>query len=245
MAEKVSRDRGYRSDTIAISCDMGPLRSRLKNSILTFSWVHHIAASQSQWCLHRGLHRSGFPQRERKSQWKCIASQRCSAATHIALHKSLGLVQSKALKSHDSHRGLLKYIASQTCIARFGELRPSEFPTKTGPWWVACLQFSISLENFYPRVRSWEMFQSFGARDWNLPPPPAHSDKKVLRGTFHSLPPPFWSDYPTEIVPWRVQNLASFWRGFATQITCAIMKGFGDATILVNNTSSRNFAWNK
>ena len=26
MAEKVSRDRGYRSDTIAISRDMGPLR---------------------------------------------------------------------------------------------------------------------------------------------------------------------------------------------------------------------------
>ena len=26
MAEKVSRDRGYRSDTIAISCDIGPLR---------------------------------------------------------------------------------------------------------------------------------------------------------------------------------------------------------------------------
>ena len=26
MAEKVSRDRGYRSDSIAISRDMGPLR---------------------------------------------------------------------------------------------------------------------------------------------------------------------------------------------------------------------------
>ena len=26
LAEKVSRDRGYRSDTIAISRDMGPLR---------------------------------------------------------------------------------------------------------------------------------------------------------------------------------------------------------------------------
>ena len=26
MAEKVSRDRGYRSDTIALSRDMGPLR---------------------------------------------------------------------------------------------------------------------------------------------------------------------------------------------------------------------------
>ena len=53
---------------------------------------------------------------------KCIASQRRFSATHIALHKSLALVQSKALKSRDSHRGLLKYIASQTCIARFGEL---------------------------------------------------------------------------------------------------------------------------
>ena len=28
MAEKVSRDRGYRSDTIAISRDMGPLSLR-------------------------------------------------------------------------------------------------------------------------------------------------------------------------------------------------------------------------
>ena len=44
--------------------------------------------------------------------------------SRFALHKSLVLVQSKALKSRDSHRGLLKYIASQTCIARFGELSP-------------------------------------------------------------------------------------------------------------------------
>ena len=29
MAEKVSRHRGYRSDTIAISRDMGPLRSAM------------------------------------------------------------------------------------------------------------------------------------------------------------------------------------------------------------------------
>ena len=29
MAEKVSRDRGYRSDTIAISRDMGPLRQNV------------------------------------------------------------------------------------------------------------------------------------------------------------------------------------------------------------------------
>ena len=33
MAEKVSRDRGYRCDTIAISRDMGPLRSRLLDSV--------------------------------------------------------------------------------------------------------------------------------------------------------------------------------------------------------------------
>ena len=31
MAEKVSRDRGYRSDTIAISPDMGPLSGATKN----------------------------------------------------------------------------------------------------------------------------------------------------------------------------------------------------------------------
>ena len=31
MAEKVSRDRGYRSDTIAISRDMGPLRKSLEH----------------------------------------------------------------------------------------------------------------------------------------------------------------------------------------------------------------------
>ena len=30
MAEKVSRDRGYRSDTIAVSRDMGPLRLQTK-----------------------------------------------------------------------------------------------------------------------------------------------------------------------------------------------------------------------
>ena len=44
------------------------------------------------------------------------------SAMHIALHTSLVSVPSKALKSRDSHRGLQKYIASQTCIARFGEL---------------------------------------------------------------------------------------------------------------------------
>ena len=32
MAEKVSRDRGYRSDTIAVSRDMGPLSSNHANS---------------------------------------------------------------------------------------------------------------------------------------------------------------------------------------------------------------------
>ena len=46
---------------------------------------------------------------------------------HIALHKSPVSVPSRALTSRDSHRGLQKYIASQTCIARCGELR-SEVP---------------------------------------------------------------------------------------------------------------------
>ena len=44
------------------------------------------------------------------------------SAMHIALHKSLVSVPFRALTSHDSYRGLQKYIASQTCIARFGEL---------------------------------------------------------------------------------------------------------------------------
>ena len=38
MAEKVSRERGYRSDTIAISRDMGPLSPLSSNSTpATFS----------------------------------------------------------------------------------------------------------------------------------------------------------------------------------------------------------------
>ena len=41
----------------------------------------------------------------------------------IVLHKSLVLVPSKALRSRYSHHGLQKQIASQICIARFGELR--------------------------------------------------------------------------------------------------------------------------
>ena len=34
----------------------------------------------------------------------------------------------------------------------------SEFSTKKGVWWVARLKFSISLENFNPRGRSWMFF---------------------------------------------------------------------------------------
>ena len=41
---------------------------------------------------------------------------------HIALHISLVLVHLETLKSRDSHRGLEKRIASQTCIARLGKL---------------------------------------------------------------------------------------------------------------------------
>ena len=41
---------------------------------------------------------------------------------HIALQKSPLVALSKALESRDSHRGLQKHIASQICIARFGEL---------------------------------------------------------------------------------------------------------------------------
>ena len=33
MAEKVSRDRGYRSDTIARSRDMGPLSTKLREGL--------------------------------------------------------------------------------------------------------------------------------------------------------------------------------------------------------------------
>ena len=64
-----------------------------------------------------------FRPRKCKSQWKCIASQTWFSAMHIALHKSLVLVPSTVLQSRDSHHGLQKHIASQTCIARFGELR--------------------------------------------------------------------------------------------------------------------------
>ena len=38
--------------------------------------VDLITTSHLQWRLHHCLHRSGFPRRERKPQWKCIASQR-------------------------------------------------------------------------------------------------------------------------------------------------------------------------
>ena len=57
--------------------------------------VDNFAASHAQSCSHRGLHRSGVPQWERKSQWKYITSQRWFSAMHIALHKWFGLVPLK------------------------------------------------------------------------------------------------------------------------------------------------------
>ena len=66
----------------------------------------HRGIALAKWCLHHSLHRSGTPQRECKSQWESITSQRWFSVMHIALHKSLALVPSKALKSRDSNRGL-------------------------------------------------------------------------------------------------------------------------------------------
>ena len=85
--------------------------------------VHHIAASRSQWCLHHGLHRSGFSQRERKSQRN--ASHRKCHFLRCTSHCTNRLIGSHLKPwNRDSHCGLQKHIASQTCIARFGELRP-------------------------------------------------------------------------------------------------------------------------
>ena len=85
---------------------------------------------------HRGIALAAIPPSRPTSQ--CISTMRVQiavnmhriakvvSALHIALHKSpvfnTVLVPSRALTSRDSHRGLQKYIASQTCIARFGEV---------------------------------------------------------------------------------------------------------------------------
>ena len=49
MAEKVSRDRGYRSDTIAISRDMGPLSLRVLVGILEVLNVYFLGDHVYIW----------------------------------------------------------------------------------------------------------------------------------------------------------------------------------------------------
>ena len=53
MAEKVSRDRGYRSDTIAILRDMGPLRAATP--------AMTEAAVETVWRVHRRARVGQFP----------------------------------------------------------------------------------------------------------------------------------------------------------------------------------------
>ena len=55
----------------------------------------------------------GLLQRECKSQWICIASQRCFSAMHFALHKSLGLVPYEAPEI----AGFISWIAKAYRIA--------------------------------------------------------------------------------------------------------------------------------
>ena len=78
MAEKVSRDRGYRSDTIAISRDMGPLREgpgTIFNCVLL--WLRQCCLSQPfircppvRWLLLR------LPQVPHRASYQCRRQSR-------------------------------------------------------------------------------------------------------------------------------------------------------------------------
>ena len=79
------------------------------------------------------------------------------SAMHISLHKSLVSVPSRALTSRDSHRGggakVHRIIASQTCIARFGEL--SAQATHPEPQRIDCaenLQFCVCCQMIFDFV---------------------------------------------------------------------------------------------
>ena len=75
MAEKVSRDRGYRSDTIAISRDVGPLRRLLTLVLLQ----KHCNTNGSRIVIQIGVYTTFreeegmLLQKYRDSNGRCIA----------------------------------------------------------------------------------------------------------------------------------------------------------------------------
>ena len=129
---------------------------------------------------------------------------------HIALHKLLVSVPSRALTSRDSHRGLQKYIASQTCIARFGELRLlptgrrdrriSKTPRPRPGDHQTCLQAilpdicgssAVDMHTFEVSNHEWQ----FASRSNRLPIAalPNRTIRVALRAFFFESAPGIWS----------------------------------------------------
>ena len=93
-------------------------RRRNRGSLAIFfaEEIAHLGASKS---------RAIFPQavkNRRRHRRESRDFQNWCTQMRIALHKLLVLVPSKALKSHESHRGLQKHLASQTCTRNLANL---------------------------------------------------------------------------------------------------------------------------